>query len=53
MVKVRLGGWIFRIKNRWQEVEFSEAMELFKADDCMDDGGLNGTHALPEVGAVA
>ena len=32
---------------------FMEAMELFEADDCMDDGGLNGTHALPEVGAVA
>jgi hypothetical protein len=28
-------------------------MELFRANPTMDDGALNGTHILPEVGAVA
>jgi hypothetical protein len=30
-----------------------EAMEMFNADPTMDDGALNATHVLPEVGAVA
>lgn len=32
MVKVRLGGWLFRIKNKWQEVTPEEAMALYKAE---------------------
>ena len=47
MVKVRLGGWIFRIKNRWQEVTPSEAMELFKAEGIREQVAILTTPRIP------
>ena len=47
MVKGRLGGWLFRVKNRWQEVEFSEAMELFKAESIREQVSILTTPRIP------
>ena len=47
MVKVRLGGWIFRVKNRWEEVTPSEAMELFKAEGIREQVSILTTPRIP------
>jgi hypothetical protein len=47
MVKVRLGGWLFRVKNRWEEVTPSEAMELFKAEGIREHISILTTPRIP------
>lgn len=32
MIKIRLGGWLFKVKNKWPEVTFEEAQRLANTD---------------------
>lgn len=47
MVKVRLGGWLFRIKNKWQEVTPQEAMALYKAEGIRERISILSSPPLP------
>lgn len=46
-------SWNIGGKNIYDYYAFEEALAMFEADPTMDDGELNGTHVLPECGAVA
>ena len=47
MVKVRLGGWLFRIKNKWQEVTPQEAKALYLAEGIRERISILSTPSLP------
>ena len=47
MVKVRLGGWLFRIKNKWQEVTPQEAKALYLAEGIRERVSILSTPSLP------
>jgi len=49
MVKIRLGGWIFRIKNKWEDVSFEEALQLYHAKDVRERVSILMTPALPKT----
>ena len=47
MVKIRLGGWLFRIKNKWEDVTFDEALQLYHAKSVREQVALLMRPQLP------